>query len=58
MCVCVCVCVYTYIYVQVAERVVIFVNPGLGGLTSTKLCPGRYEWVEALTPPCLELNLG
>jgi len=32
-------------------------NPGLGGLTSTKLCPGRHEWVEALSPLCLELNL-
>jgi len=34
------------------------VNPELGGLTSTKLCPGRHEWFEALRPLGLELNLG
>jgi len=33
-------------------------EPGVRVLTSTKLCPGRHEWVEALSPLCLELNLG
>jgi len=32
--------------------------PGLGGLTSIKLCPGRHECVEALRPLGIEFNLG
>jgi len=26
-------------------RLQFVVNPGLGAWTSTKLCPGRYEWL-------------
>ena len=41
-----------------ARNLSFVVNSGLGGLTSIKLCLGRHEWVETLSPLCLELNLG
>jgi len=47
-----------YGYILITPLPPVVVNPRLGGLTSTKLYLGRHEWVEALSPLYLELNLG
>ena len=43
---------------QYGEHTIVCREPGVMGLTYTKLCLGRHEWVEALSPLCPKLNLG